>query len=87
MNYLKILFLLFFILITNCSEPEKKVDIIKSDDLNAQMIEAYNEGVASLDKRDAITAAQKFNQSEILFPQSIWAQMLEYLNDAVWEHD
>ena len=73
MNYLKILFLLFFILITNCSEPEKKVDIIKSDDLNAQMIEAYNEGVASLDKRDAITAAQKFNQSEILFPQSIWA--------------
>ena len=37
------------------------------------MIEAYNEGLSSLEGGDVLFAAQKFNEAEILYPQSIWA--------------
>ena len=38
-----------------------------------QMIDAYNEGLAELEKNDVIYAARKFNEAELLYPQSIWA--------------
>ena len=38
-----------------------------------QMIEAYKEGIKALKESDVLYAAQKFNEAEILFPQSIWA--------------
>ena len=34
------------------------------------MIEAYNEGLAELKRGDVLFAAKKFNEAEILFPQS-----------------
>ena len=34
------------------------------------MIEAYQEGMKELERGDAIFAAKKFNEAEILFPQS-----------------
>ena len=34
------------------------------------MIEAYNEGLKELERGDVIFAAKKFNEAEILFPQS-----------------
>ena len=37
------------------------------------MIQAYNEGLKNLELGDAIVAAKKFNEAEILFPQSKWA--------------
>ena len=37
------------------------------------MIEAYKEGLAELENGYAILAAKKFNEAEILYPQSIWA--------------
>ena len=37
------------------------------------MVEAYNEGLKELDKGDVIFAAKKFNEVELLYPQSIWA--------------
>ena len=37
------------------------------------MIEAYNKGLIELEKGDAIYAAKKFNEAELLYPQSIWA--------------
>ena len=37
------------------------------------MIEAYKEGLASLEEGDILYAAKKFNEAEILYPQSIWA--------------
>jgi len=37
------------------------------------MIKAYNEGVEALEKGDVTYASKKFNEVEILFPQSEWA--------------
>ena len=38
-----------------------------------QMIEAYNEGLKEFNKGDVFFAAKKFNEVELLYPQSIWA--------------
>ena len=37
------------------------------------MIDAYNEGLEELKKNDVIYAARKFNEAELLYPQSVWA--------------
>ena len=37
------------------------------------MIEAYKQGLKELDAGDALFAAKKFNEAEILFPQSKYA--------------
>tara|TARA_A100001011_G_scaffold39067_1_gene36923 strand:+ start:2327 stop:3175 length:849 start_codon:yes stop_codon:yes gene_type:complete len=67
-------FLLFLLL--NCSSPnkEKKTSIIKDKSLDLQMIDAYKEGLKELEVTgDAIYAAKKFNEAELLYPQSEWA--------------
>ena len=38
-----------------------------------QVLEAYEEGMNSLEGGDVIFAAKKFNEAELLFPQSTWA--------------
>ena len=38
-----------------------------------QVLEAYEEGMNSLEGGDVIFAAKKFNEAELLFPQSRWA--------------
>ena len=38
-----------------------------------QMIDAYNEGLEQLENNDVIFAAKKFNEAELIYPQSIWA--------------
>ena len=47
--------------------------MIQEKELRLQMIDAYKEGVKALEEGDALFAAQKFNEAEILFPQSKWA--------------
>ena len=69
-------FLLYFFIIIgliSCSEKEEKISLIKEDNLEMQMIEAYNEGIKELNKGDIFFAAKKFNEVELLYPQSIWA--------------
>tara|TARA_A100001011_G_scaffold181340_1_gene190213 strand:- start:604 stop:1443 length:840 start_codon:yes stop_codon:yes gene_type:complete len=65
----------FFIIlaITACSEKKSKVSLIKEDNLEQQMIEAYNEGLKEFNRGDIFFAAKKFNEVELLYPQSIWA--------------
>ncbi len=73
MNFLiKILLVIFVVFISSCSK-EKKVEVIQEKDIESQMIAAYQEGLNALENGDAITAANKFNEAEILFPQSEWA--------------
>ena len=38
-----------------------------------QMIDAYKDAYAELEKGDVIYAAKKFNEAELLYPQSEWA--------------
>ena len=64
----------FFILLYSCSQKSEEVKTkVEGDSLEIQMIEAYNDGVRALDMGDALFAAKKFNEAELLFPQSDWA--------------
>ena len=65
-------FLIIFTLIS-CSEKEEKISVIKEDNLEMQMIEAYNEGLKEFERGDIFFAVKKFNEIELLYPQSIWA--------------
>ena len=68
-----IIFLLIINVLTSCSEKQEKVSLIKEDNLEMQMIEAYNEGLKEFNSGDIFFAAKKFNEVELLYPQSIWA--------------
>ena len=67
--------ILFFIslILSSCSEKEERVSIIKEDNLEMQMIEAYTQGLEEFDKGDIYFAVKKFNEVELLYPQSVWA--------------
>ena len=70
----KLIFLLVLIfLITACSKKIENESLIKEKSLELQVLEAYQEGKESLEKGDVLFAAKKFNEAEILFPQSVWA--------------
>ena len=68
-------FLSIFIILSliSCAEKEEKVSLIKENVLEMQMIEAYNEGLKEFNNGDVFFAAKKFNEVELLYPQSIWA--------------
>ena len=65
--------LLIILFCFSCSKKEIKKSVIKEKSLDLQVFEAYEEGVESLEKGDVLYAAKKFNEAEILFPQSDWA--------------
>ena len=67
------LFIAFFAILISCSKEEIKESIIKEKSLDLQVLEAYQEGVKSLETGDVLYAAKKFNEAETLFPQSEWA--------------
>ena len=74
MKFQNFLLYIFIILSTiSCAEKEEKVSLIKENVLEMQMIEAYNEGLKEFNKGDIFFAAKKFNEVELLYPQSIWA--------------
>ena len=68
-----ILFTFLCSLFLSCSKDLKEQSVLKEKSLDLQMIEAYNEGLNSLKAGDVLFAAKKFNEAEILYPQSIWA--------------
>jgi outer membrane protein assembly factor BamD len=70
-----IIFLFIYIIfIVSCSKDKSKVDqVLLKQDVEAEMILAYKEGMKQLEKGDALYASKKFDEAEILFPQSIWA--------------
>ena len=68
-----IIFFVLIFLILSCSKEEKKISIIEENNLEMQMIEAYNVGLKELEKGDVRFAAKKFNEVELLYPQSVWA--------------
>ena len=71
-NIIKILLIISGILLISCSK-EEKISVIEEENIEAQMIEAFKEGYDELNKGDVIFAAKKFNEAELLYPQSNWA--------------
>ena len=72
-KFYKIFILITFLFLASCSSQNEKISIIKESDLELQMIDAYNEGYKELERGDVIYAAKKFNEAELLYPQSEWA--------------
>ncbi|MDC1139554.1 outer membrane protein assembly factor BamD [Candidatus Pelagibacter sp.] len=68
---LLILISLFFV--WSCSDKPKKISKIVEVDMEMQMSNAYKEGFFELERGDVLLAAKKFNEAELLFPQSPWA--------------
>ena len=71
--FYKILILVIFFSFASCTKKEEKISLIDEKSLEMQMIDAYNSGLEELEKNDVIYAAKKFNEAELLYPQSIWA--------------
>lgn len=71
MYFLRLFFInIILIFCISCSKDVVEKSVIKETNLELQMIEAYKEGLKELEKGDALFAAKKFNEAEILFPQS-----------------
>ena len=47
-----LIIILIFISLASCSKKEEKISLIKEDNLEMQMIEAYNEGLKEFNRGD-----------------------------------
>mgnify|MGYP001358543117 CR=1 FL=1 len=74
MKIKKIYLVIIIIFFTfSCSKEEKKISTINEKNIELQIFESYREGLKELEGGDALFAAKKFNEVEIMFPQSEWA--------------
>ena len=91
-----LLVLTSFLFFLSCADKEKKISEIIEVDMELQMSNAYKEGYAELQRGDVLSAAKKFNEAELLFPQSPWAAksaimaayayyIQDYYSDAIFE--
>ena len=71
--FYKIVILIFFLNFNSCTKKDEKISIVEEKSLETQMIDAYKAGLEELEKNDVIYAARKFNEAELLYPQSVWA--------------
>ena len=71
LNIFFILLLVFSLI--SCAKEEKIKSQIKEKSLDLQVLESYQEGLKAMEGGDVLYAAKKFNEAEILFPQSDWA--------------
>ena len=69
------LFLITIVIMLNasCTKENVKENLIEEKNLDTQVLEAYKLAKDALDQGDVLFAARKFNDAEILFPQSEWA--------------
>jgi len=94
--FANILIILIFLFLNSCSNDKKKIDIIEEEDIELQMIDSYKEGIEALKEGDVLFAAKKFNEAELVYPQSDWAPksalmsaysyyIQDYYGDAIFE--
>ena len=93
-NFIFIIFLILFFY--SCSKKDERVTILQNKDLESQMIEIYQEAYDEFLNGDTLYAAKKFNEAELIFPQSDWAPIAalmtayvyysdDYYSDAIYE--
>ena len=70
---LNFLFLIIIFLFNSCAKEEEKILNIKNTSQELEMSTTYKEAYNLLNKNDPYSAAKKFLESELLFPQSNWA--------------
>ena len=92
----KLIFFSMIVLSVSCNKKEPIVDKISETSVDLQMIEAYEAGIEELEKGNVLVAAKKFNEAELLYPQSKWAPRAalmsaysyysqDYYNDSIYE--
>ena len=92
----KLFLILIIIVFFGCAKDKENKLIIQEQNLETEMISTYKEGLDFLDKDDGLSAAKKFNEAELLFPQSEWAPKsalmaaysyyaYNYYGDAIYE--
>ena len=95
MSLKRLLLILCIITLSSCGK-EDQVSIITEQDVELQMIEAYEKGKKALDEGDVLYAAKMFMDAELLYPQSDWAPKSalmagyayysqQYYSDAIFE--
>ena len=89
MSYIKFFFTLFLAstLILSCSIKKEKVTILQKQDLESQMIELYEDAYEEFLNGDTVFAAKKFNEAELIFPQSEWAPIAALMTAYVYYAD
>ena len=65
-NFLTLTILIIFLLFS-CTKETTIKSQIKEKSQELQVLEAYKEGVDSLEKGDVLYAAKKFNEAELIF--------------------
>ena len=73
MNHIFKFIIILFFLVSCSSKEEEKISVLSDKEMETQMIEAYEEGLRELEKGDVIYASRRFNEAELLYPQSEWA--------------
>ena len=71
--FYKVIFFIILISLQGCSNDKKEVSLIKTLDQETEMVLTYKEAFNALKKGDTYYAAQKFLETELLYPQSEWA--------------
>jgi len=89
MNFiLKWLFIGFIIFSQiSCSVKKEKITILENKDLQSQMMDLYAEGYEAFLDQDTLFAAKKFNEAELIFPQSEWAPIAALMTAYVYYSD
>ena len=93
---LKIFTIFLLLLNYSCSKKIKEENVLEGSNIELQMIESYNQGSKALKEGDVLLAAKKFNEAELLYPQSKWAPRSalmaayayysdDYYSDAIFE--
>ena len=80
-------FFVLIVLLSSCSKDVVKENLIKEKSLELQVIEAYQEGMEALKDGDVLFAAKKFNEAELIFPQSDWAPIAALMTAYVYYSD
>ena len=75
-----------FIGLISCSNKEK-ISEIKEQDIQKQMIALFDEGYNEFLNGDTLYAAKKFNEAELIFPQSEWAPVAALMTAYVYYSD
>ena len=68
-----LLILMTILFLTSCGNKKDKISKIVELDMEMQMSNTYKDGFLELQKGDVLLAAKKFNEAELLYPQSPWA--------------
>jgi len=94
--FIRILFIVSLLFFVSCTKDKDKTSIIKEENIEMQMIESYKQGLVLFSEGDVLIAAKKFNEAELLYPQSEWAPKSalmaaysyysqDYYGDAIYE--